>query len=448
MLGLVTMCAAIGVGAEEPAAPSPGNASFLGHDLGREYQRLQHEEGDAAALAFLLGHEAAHSDEVAYNYHLGVLALRSRQYGIALNAFERVVLQQPAHAGAWLDLAIASFHLGDDASAEQLFLYVRTHFDPPPPVLQTIEEYRHLLAERAMARRTWQAQLGTALGWTDNANSGPALDKIQLTSGGQRYDIALDPRQHPRPAHFLQADALLRWAPEAIAVSGLGFLFYGQQRRNAGIMSDFNQGVSIAAANIEQPLGPYTWGAQLAMQDFRLGQARLYRAQVAELALRRETGPCQLQAGLEAERRRYGDMPDLDGDIHSLRLGGECRLAYPGHILGLLLRTSRDLASRQRAGGEQRRHEILVSYRHPLGPGRLEYSARSAQQADAEGYSPLLEDGARRRVTRSQWALAFVLPLGLSQEWYLSAQYYKQQSNIPLFTQSTTTLQTGWRWLF
>lgn len=439
-----------------PPLPAPADIPFLEPDLGREFLRLQREEGDAAALRYLLEQEAQHSDDVAYNYQLGVLALRSGQYGIALNAFERVVLQRPEHAGAWLDLAIASFHLGDEAAAEQFFHYVQRTFAPPPAVRKVIDQYLRQIAAHVAAKRNWQGQIGLSLGWTDNVNSGPALEKVQLTSGGQRIEVALDSRQRPRAASFLQTEALFRWGPAALQsppdggnapATGLQFILHGQQRLNTG-ETEFNQGAALAAANYNWQRGADGWSLVLAHQDYHLGNSRMYSADWGDLTLRHDFGPCLVSGGLEVERRRYGEQTSLDGNIRSLRLGGDCMLGHPDRVASVVLRSGKDVPVLQRAGGEQYRHEILASYRHPAGAGRLEYTGRLTRQEDREGYSPLLEEGAIRHIRRGQLGILFALPVAGTQEWFVSGQYYTQQSNLKLFTQNAATLQTGWRWFF
>ena len=56
----------------------------------------------------------------------------------ATDALERVIAQEPLHAGAWLDLALVRCDLGNMAEAERLFQAIEQRFAPPPEIRELI----------------------------------------------------------------------------------------------------------------------------------------------------------------------------------------------------------------------------------------------------------------------------------------------------------------------
>lgn len=94
----------------------------------------------ASALSLLEPQEDVQAGNVEFDYLLGVAALESGNASKATIALERVLIVNPNHAGARLDLARAYFALGDRERARREF-NVALAQDPPVNARATINAY-------------------------------------------------------------------------------------------------------------------------------------------------------------------------------------------------------------------------------------------------------------------------------------------------------------------
>ena len=67
---------------------------------------------------------------------------------------------------------------------------------------------------------------------------------------------------------------------------------------------------------------------------------------------------------------------------------------------------------------------------------------------DAEGYSPLLEANAPRRLARSALRLEFIRLLGPRWQGVAGTEYFAQRSNLSLFQLDNLALYLGARYRF
>ena len=75
------------------------------------------------SLALQINASLATADQL---YPLALRALAANQPELARQALERVVSLQPHFAGAWLDLALATYRSGDAAAAVEHLEYLRS----------------------------------------------------------------------------------------------------------------------------------------------------------------------------------------------------------------------------------------------------------------------------------------------------------------------------------
>jgi hypothetical protein len=151
-----------------------------------------------------------------------------------------------------------------------------------------------------------------------------------------------------------------------------------------------------------------------------------------------------LSGELEVRRHR-ADLSPYDARILWLDAGFRCP-AGPG-VASAVLRVGQDRGGADRPGGDSRRHELALVWHGTLAPAvELFAGVTLAGSRDADGYSPLLADGAARstdRVTgRAELSWKFAGP------WraIASAEHSRQSSNLGLFGLSQTVLMTGLRY--
>lgn len=127
-----------------------------------------------AAFAALQAEESQYAGDIEFDYWLGLAANRAGKSGRAMFALERVLAQQPNHAAARLELAMAyaRLNLGEAARRE---LDILDGQNPPPAAREQIAQLRQQLGLADEARRLGKRIAFVTLegGFDDNAGSYP-----------------------------------------------------------------------------------------------------------------------------------------------------------------------------------------------------------------------------------------------------------------------------------
>jgi hypothetical protein len=159
----------------------------------------------AAALSPCLAQpqDQAQQDEL---YRDALRALTEGRLEDAAAMLQRVVSEEPRHAGAWLDLAISQCELGNAAEAERLFARLEQRFALPPGIAETIARYRATGCGRpALRQATWL--LAATRGHDDNVNQGASDPRFTIGTGSNQMDYELDAAFLPKPDSFSQLAA-------------------------------------------------------------------------------------------------------------------------------------------------------------------------------------------------------------------------------------------------
>lgn len=415
---------------------------------------------------------------------------------------EDLVIAQPDFAGAWLDLALACAQSGDLPAALEHLAYIRSRF-PLSAALQRQLELWQGRWQQALQTPTqdaapgssspdaWHGQLGLTLGAGNNVNGGiqSAGLNLSLQDGSQLW-LPLAATARPQAAAWgqlelsawrrlllaplseastaPQPDAGLGAALAAHLPAGRLYPLLRLRSRQLPGASQWNQ-ASLQAGLLWQGLPDAAgrqWQASAWLQHERYGQATRQTSQ--RLSLQRhlpwqgqgQGQDCRLYGGLELEARHTPGLP-LGALIGWLELGLGCRLAplallgpasalAPPGQLHLRLRSGLDTASSpQRPGGDSRPSELLLAWQQPLSPSQLfELRWQHAQSHDSQGYSPLLAQGAARRLRRQACALGFIQRLTPAWEVRLDLDWQRQSSNLEIFRQQSRQASLGlsWQW--
>ena len=158
-------------------------------ELARAQQLLQNGQA-TEAFTLLDALESQLSDNLSFNYLHGLAALDSGQPGIAIFSLQRASLQDPAFAGARLELARAYYATGNFDRAEREFEQLLI-LKPPAEVEAVIDRY---LAAGKLRRKQYSPsaslRLAAIAGYDSNANSG--LDRTTvpgLLLAGQAVEL-------------------------------------------------------------------------------------------------------------------------------------------------------------------------------------------------------------------------------------------------------------------
>ncbi len=140
----------------------------------RNAQQLLAAGNAKQAYLLLVSEQDRLSDDVEFNYLLGVAALDSGKMDEAIIALERVLAANPNNAGAKLDLARAYFTVGSLDLAEVSF---RELAASNPPAETRIAINRYLESIDAQRKKSWKNLFAwgeTSLGYDTNITAVPA----------------------------------------------------------------------------------------------------------------------------------------------------------------------------------------------------------------------------------------------------------------------------------
>lgn len=410
----------------------------------------------------------------------------------ALEHLERALLLRPDEPFALLGFARALATLGDRAAAQELLESASAWAAPAAQRGVWLEERQALLAiinpspaQRMMGmarwrvpftdQRAWASQWTMGVGHESNGLGAPSAQSLTLTLGGLpggevvRVTVPLDAASRPQGAAYglIQArvhqvrhweSSSQQWRWDAMAVAR-------HRSTEAGVPGSLTQAEVLS----ELETAPKPGGSEARPQ----GLQRLY-LQGGANALRSATGvryasssvgggwhaawstpwraDCRLKLGGEYQARRFLSNAVLDGNYAgattSLRCvsnpveGGDSTGNLPQWISLHWRKGSDRPVQAQRAGGQQ----AQSVWRLGLGGGWWSMDAEHAVQNDAAAYSPLIEQGAVRRLTRQSvrletWMTIPKFPFQV----VLSAEASKQRSALTLFNSENQGVFLGVR---
>ncbi|KRB85141.1 tetratricopeptide repeat protein [Noviherbaspirillum sp. Root189] len=407
----------------------------------------------AAALKALQGMERAHGDDPNYFNLVGIISLKLADYATAVTAFERVVLMQPENAGAWLDLAISSAEAGSLTSANGYFDYVESQFSPPPVVNMVIARYRARMAARSNVS-LWQFSMDAMVGVDTNANSGLQNTEIPVTIRGERQELLrqvlpLDPTFEARSDRYVQAGVGARYR-EPLGDNLLD-VSMGLRTRDYVHESSFSTVSANLSAGLYRPTRLGDASVLMHFEHLWLGGSPLLRNVRAVAQIEHPVESCRIGFSAENEWRRYTELTNFDANILWGQAGVACdwKLADIPVQTIVLGRTGHDHPTGDRAGGVTRHNELIAQVAMPIAWGaRAEFSTTFAKAVDSEGYSPVLEDNAARRLDRRNMRLTVTVPLNTASDVLFLAEDNRFKSNLALFRQSGKSLSVGFRYRF
>jgi hypothetical protein len=212
---------------------------------------------------------------------------------------------------------------------------------------------------------------------------------------------------------------------------------------------------STLSANLSASLHHATYvgdaTARLHFEHLWLGGSPLLHNVRAVTQLEHPYESCRLGLSAEAEWRRYVALNTLDANLLWGQAGVACdwKLAQIPVQTILIGRTGWDTPTENRPGGKTRHNELIAQLVMPIAWGaQAELSMNWANALDEEGYSPLLEQNAARRLDRRTLRLVVTVPLTLSSDLLFLAEDNRFQSNLALFRQSGQTVSMGLRYRF
>jgi len=420
-----------------------------------------------------LGQQISAAQDPDQLYQLGLSALAARQPQLARQALERVVSARPEFAGAWLDLALATFQCGDPVAAIEHLAYLRSQFSLPPAlaaqVAQWFDEWQAIpqnqlppQAGQALPaapvnpvnpvtqRAGWVGEFHLGLGHDSNVNNGLARRQITLSLPTGDTLVDLDNAYRPRADLFalfgltLGGPSVKLWAGR---ISPL-LLLRSKELANDGDYSTLDLQTGLVYQHPPSGEGGGNWEAHLMAQQFSLGGQPLFNGLRLSTVRNQAWQACKGSASADLEARAHQRVPSLSGNLFGLGVGLLCRLSA-GNSLSLSVKTSLDRAGPARAGGNSRSTELQLRLDHAISPTQsLQSTWQHLRTADQAGYSPLLQDNAPRSLQRNTLSLSLRQAIAPAWEARLNMEHFVQDSNLALFEQRGSQLLLGLAYRF
>ncbi|OMH30390.1 M48 family metallopeptidase [Motiliproteus sp. MSK22-1] len=396
------------------------------------------------AYRTLLPLEVRYSEVPSFNYDLGVAALKVGAYARAANALERAVLQQPRHAGAYLDLAIAFIMLKDYRSASERIDQLEQRFRLPPKIEQAILYYRKLIEDGKKPSTRWQRSINAMAGYNSNVNNGTDASLIEFISDNGSFQIPLSEDSKPQGDFFIDLGA--RFSVDRVHEASHWHGSVSAQLREYSKQNDFDTLTVFTGGGLSRNLRGDVW-------DFSLYHARvllddsLYQTAVMGIVRYSPTYDSlwNWQWQYRFSDEKYDELDDQDNDakIHDLNVV----ISHPLNGLSLFKRLgfslsySFDQSLNNRAGGDQQSWEAETFVDSPLNSGLLRTSLSFQREEDSSPYSPSF-GSTIRKTDKFLLKSRYQRQLDENLDWELEARVQVNSSNLELFDTTSAELRS------
>jgi tetratricopeptide (TPR) repeat protein len=414
-----------------PTAPFPQVAPADRESVARELARLQP----------LLDQCLDRADFYAYR---GVLFLSLGRVAQAVESLERALLLNPDMPGVQLDYAQALAQGGERRSAGALLSGLLERPDLHPDFRGFLETQRSALLR---PRWLYGLRVTSQLGHESNLNSAPSTRFFTLTPTSGDITLELDPASRPR-----------KGAAWLNSLSATGFTDLGAGQA-IFVLGDIRTRQSRDQTDYLQAEGSVVWrsptsfallerGSHLTIRagasQFDFGGKTLFQGLRTEIGAEFPTGDCRIRGGLAREGRSFPDSPANDGSYLGLVVSAHCMQGE--HMISLHLNTGQDRPDRaSRPGGEQRRSEVGLGWSRDFDKVGFHLIGAYSWARDDQPYSPLIANGAIRRLDRYLLRGEMRVAIDRRWQWVVTVEDSRQSGNITLFGIGSQAFYAGLR---
>jgi len=416
-------------------------------DLSAFYQT---EEADSAALQQQISQllpQCLESSEFFALY--GAAQLNNSDLAGALESLERALLLNPDNGAAAIDYAQALFDEGQLFTALEMNQLLLVRQDLPTGIDEALQS-RQQLWQSFTRQSSLQAEV--LAGYDNNLNGAPDSGQISLTLSGELILLGLDSEYRPQSSRYLSTRAAYRQrrlAPENQQNWGV------EMRSRNSDYSQFDLLQLAADYQFMKPGRTGSWQATAGVNHLQYGGSSLFTGLDASFRYQPVSArSCNPYYQLAAQQQEFGREGRLDGLETKASLGVSCLpFAFAGRqqISAELSRIDNIAATGDRLGGNRAGWQSALSWQYRLQTASIHAQLSHTQIDDRKGYSPLLENGARRSVKRSYALLQYRRPvrsMGSGATFMINLYHQRQRSNLELFQSKDTSAALGFSWLF
>lgn len=364
-------------------------------------------------------------------------------------ALSRMVVLEPQHAGAWLDLAIIQCELGHVAEAERLFDAILSRFAPPAEIREVIATSRARGCTGQPPGRKLSILIGR--GADSNVNQGASSPTFSFGAGGSAVEAQLLPDYLPRRDQFsvLQAD----YSGELPTSGTTGSLQF--QARINDRLKQYDAAALVLGLERSGFVGPLGLRAIGSLGVLTLG-GRLYQTQAllqaritpdwSALLPAGWTWPENLQLTLVPGVAHIAYPALTNYDANSTELRAQLTWRLPNAEINASVGRLADFAIASRPGGDRRGISSTLRANSRIAGnlfGELGWSRQTWQSAAA--YSPGLIDTLRRQDTQVVRG-TLIFPIKAHQSLQLEVRSVNNRENISIFQYRSQQVQLSWQW--
>lgn len=379
----------------------------------------------------------------------GAAQLNSGQLAGALESLERALLINPENGDARVDYAQALFEEG------QLFIALEIN----EQLLQREDLPAGLETGLRSRQQNWQAltrqtnfQADLLAGYDNNLNGAPDPGQITLTLSGEPILLNLNEEFRPISGPYLNMRLGARHRQLRPEYQH-NFSAEVRGRSSEDSQSDL---VQLASRySFIKPDRKHAWQADLGINHLFFGGNPLFTG--TETGGRYQPASnwfCKPHYSLALQHQLFHQESRLNAFESKAGAGVSCPVAGTdgSQSLSAELSLLNNKALRSgRLGGDRQGWQLNIDWQLALSRGVLRAQLNHTQLDDRQGYSPLLANGAERRLDRSYALLQYREPLpllGTNSSLLINIYHQRQQSNIELFRSNDTTAEIGISWAF
>ncbi|XLZ69829.1 tetratricopeptide repeat protein [Massilia sp. SR12] len=403
--------------------------------------------GAAAGAAGAAGADAAADSDFEpvrqeFLYRQALQAVAENRLEDAAALLERFIIDEPRHAGAFLELALAHCGLGNKEQALKLFATIEERFNPPPGIMEVIQHGRATGCERKAERpATWLVSVGR--GRDNNVNQGTSNPYFTIGTGSNQGSGELDPEFLPQADSFSVLNA--SYVRPLTSKGTIGIL-QAYARRHDHL---HEQDSTSLLTGIEHSMALGRWrvratGAMgVATLDGRMYQ-RQHQAQLRASPPISLPENLDLAAAINVSHVAYPTRPTYDSNTVEASLVLTQR-SKRDHLQFTMSRLH-DHGKELRPGGDRNGWFANAQWYTALRSGLYADANLTHQYWRSDRlYSPKLIDIVRRQNTTTlRGALQWYFQPNLS--LHLEGRVVHNRENISLFQYNSRALQLSLRW--
>jgi len=374
---------------------------------------------------------------------LGVAELNLGELDSALEALERAILLDPDNGAALIDYGEALFQDGQLFASLEISSMLENRDDVPESLRDQLVERRRRW--QSLTRQTrWQVELGG--GYDSNFNGAPSDSRIALTLSGESVLLSLSEEYRSVAGALLHVGLIANhtWLAPSNRQSLSGIL---RGRYNDQAAYDVTQLMGRYSQSQEYRLGNIAQGVGLSHLTFS-GRKLFTGVDLTErLEFKRRSSACGKFISGALQNQVWHSQRSLDGV--ELKIGAGTRCDLGSHSVSLEFSAIGNKALKEnRPGGDRGGWQTLGRWQWLVKSGAVAAQLEITSLLDEIGFSPLLSDYARRRISRASISMQYLQPMpimGLDTDFLVNFYHQTQRSNLGLFKIDDTELALGVR---